>query len=463
MLGQPAAYAAMKDSGLAWIGEVPEHWQQRKLRTVLRQVAERNRPDLPLLSVVREKGVILRDVANREENRNVVPDDLSNYKVVRPGQLALNKMKAWQGSYGVSLFDGVVSPAYFVFDVEDVTPEFLHLALRSRAYVPFFAQASEGVRVGQWDLSSSGLKEIPFLVPTPAEQKAISRYLRYLDSRILVHARSKQQLVSLLASEHKAAVDQLVLRGLRPLTPSRASGVNWIGEIPAHWDVLRAKYLFREVDDRTATGAETHLSMSQRLGLVPSDMVEERTLVSESYAGGKLCKTGDLVLNRLKAHLGVFAVARQDGVISPDYTVLRPCRPLSVDYYEAVLRSNACRAEFRVRAKGIVEGFWRLYTDDFYDIRLPVPPLDEQMEIARSLQSRATALESVTSRAEREIELLREYRVRMVVDVVTGKRDVTAVAAALPDVLENIGIIEQELDEAQCARGDAPMEDLDGD
>jgi len=125
--------------------------------------------------------------------------------------------------------------------------------------------------------------------------------------------------------------------------------------------------------------------MSQKLGLVPSSTLEHRTLVSASYAGGKLCERDDLVLNRLKAHLGVFATARQSGVISPDYTVLRKTRELNVRYYEHVLRSPPCRGELRIRAKGLVEGFWRLYTDDFGDIRLPVPPADEQRAIVRFL------------------------------------------------------------------------------
>lgn len=111
-------YPSTKDSGVSWLGEVPRHWEVRKLRSVLRSVTARNRPDLPLLSVVREKGVILRDVTNKDENHNYVPDDLSNYKVVRTGQFVMNKMKAWQGSYGVSPCDGIVSPAYFVFDIE---------------------------------------------------------------------------------------------------------------------------------------------------------------------------------------------------------------------------------------------------------------------------------------------------------------------------------------------------------
>lgn len=146
-------YSLMKDSGVPWLGEVPEHWEARKLRQILNQNTQRNRPDLPLLSVVREKGVIKRDINSKDENYNYIPDDLSNYKVVRSGQFAMNKMKAWQGSYGISKYDGIISPAYFVFDVDGVEVDFFHVAIRSKAYVPFFTQASDGVRIGQWDLS----------------------------------------------------------------------------------------------------------------------------------------------------------------------------------------------------------------------------------------------------------------------------------------------------------------------
>ena len=169
-----------------------------------------------------------------------------------------------------------------------------------------------------------------------------------------------------------------MIADLKPYPELRGSGVDWLGPIPAAWECVRARRLFREIDRRSESGSETHLSMSQELGLVPSSQVEHRTLISESYAGGKLCEQGDLVLNRLKAHLGVFACAKQSGVISPDYTVLRQRSPMVERYFEQILKSPACRGELRVRAKGIVEGFWRLYTDDFYEIRLPRPPLAEQ-------------------------------------------------------------------------------------
>ena len=131
--GELKPYPGMKDSGVEWLGKVPEHWEVRKLRHTIRSVAERNRPDLPLLSVVREKGVIVRDVSDKDENHNFIPDDLTNYKVVKRFQFAMNKMKAWQGSYGVSNFYGIVSPAYFVFDLEGANPNYFHTAIRSKA------------------------------------------------------------------------------------------------------------------------------------------------------------------------------------------------------------------------------------------------------------------------------------------------------------------------------------------
>jgi len=213
-----------------------------------------------------------------------------------------------------------------------------------------------------------------------------------------------------------------MIDGLRPYAEIKPSGPPWLGDVPAHWDVLRSKYAFREVDSRSTTGEETHLSMSQRLGLVPANQVE-KSLVSESYVGAKLVKTDDLVLNRLKAHLGVFAYAKQPGLISPDYTVLRPKPGADVKFFEYVLKSPACRAELRTRAKGIVEGFWRLYTDDFYDIRLPMPPLDEQRLIVRFLDWHGAQTAKLLRAKKKIIALLNEQKQAIIHRAVTRGLD----------------------------------------
>lgn len=182
---------------LAWIGVVPDGWQVVKLRQILSPFSERNHSDMPLLSVVREKGVIVRNVADKEENHNYVPEDLSGYKLVKKGQFAINKMKAWQGSYSVSKFDGIVSPAYFVFDLNlNINKDFFNRAIRSKTYVSYFGRASDGIRVGQWDLSMQRMKEIPFLVPSRDEQDQIVRFLDWKVSEInkLISGRSHHVL-----------------------------------------------------------------------------------------------------------------------------------------------------------------------------------------------------------------------------------------------------------------------------
>ena len=203
----------MKDSGVEWIGEVPEEWEITKLGLCLMPVSIKNRADLPLLSVVREKGVVLRDVENKEANHNFIPDDLSNYKVVEKGQFAMNKMKAWQGSYGVSQYTGIVSPAYYVFKLRNIEPDFFHIAIRSKStYVPFFIQASDGVRIGQWDLSKTRMKEIPFYVPPKNEQKEIVEYINESNFKIDEAIDLQQQQIEKL-KEYKATIIDSVVTG----------------------------------------------------------------------------------------------------------------------------------------------------------------------------------------------------------------------------------------------------------
>ena len=308
---------------------------------------------------------------------------------------------------------------------------FANVIFRNRVMVTQYLISSRGVGSIQRNLYWPHLKRVVFPSPPLPEQAAIVRYLDHVDRRIQRYIRAKQKLIKLLEEQKQALIHQIVTRGLDPNVRLKPSGVEWLGDVPEHWGVQRARYIFHEVDQRSLDGSEQHLSMSQRLGLVPSHLVENRTLVSESYARGKLCRAGDLVLNRLKAHLGVFALAQQSGVISPDYTVLRPNKVTKTEYYEQVLRSPSCRGEFRKRAKGIVEGFWRLYTDDFNEISLPLPPKDEQCSIVEWIRSSRSRTDRSVAVAEREIDLLREYRTRLIADVVTGKRDVREAAASL--------------------------------
>ena len=188
----------MKDSGISWIGMIPEHWEMKQLRSFLTLFTEKNHGDAQLLSITREQGVVERDKDDKEGNHNYVPDDLSGYKYIEKGDFAINKMKAWQGSYAVSEYNGIVSPAYYTCKLKGVNNDFFSKAIRSKAYVPFFTQYSKGIRVGQWDLDPNALKSIPFILPPVDEQCAI---VAYIDE--------KCKKIDTLVSELQAEIDNM--------------------------------------------------------------------------------------------------------------------------------------------------------------------------------------------------------------------------------------------------------------
>ena len=177
-------HVKMKTTNIPWLKEIPEHWERTTLRKFLRLFSEKNHGDKQLLSVTREQGVIVRDIESKEGNHNFIPDDLSGYKYVQIGDFVINKMKSWQGSYGVSNYEGIVSPAYYTCKLEGIDRTFFNLAIRSKIYVSFFGRYSKGIRVDQWDLSPFALTSIPFAVPPLSEQKQIVSYLDVKCSKI---------------------------------------------------------------------------------------------------------------------------------------------------------------------------------------------------------------------------------------------------------------------------------------
>ena len=442
-------YPTYKPSGVEWLGAVPEHWDVHKLRSILTGVTERNRPELPLLSVVREKGIILRDVANMDENHNFIPDDLTNYKVVHKGQFAMNKMKAWQGSYGVSRHAGIVSPAYFIFDISEVTRDYFHVAVRSKSYVPFFTQASDGVRIGQWDLSQARMREIPLLVPSNAEQAAIVRYLDHADRRIRRYIRAKQKLVKLLEEQkqvliHRAVTGRVDVRTGRPYPAYKDSGVEWLGEVPQGWQRCR----LRNIVSMVTTGSRGWASYASDTGplfirvanlsrgslRLRFDDLVRLDLPITSEAGRTRIEAGDLLLS-VTAYIGSVGVAPEgfeEAYVSQHVARCRPLPGMHARWLGYVLLSTVGQTHGQMSLYGGTKD--GLSLDDVKNYPILLPPQHEQEQAVRWIEGGLSGLVKIGDGAKRQIELVREYRTRLVADVVTGKLDVREAAARLPEV-----------------------------
>ncbi len=354
------------------------------------------------------------------------------YTVVFPNDIMIN---------GLNLnYDFVSQRIALVKEKGIITSAYIALRLRNQTkvnvrYYCYLFKAMDAQKVFhgmgtgiRLTLSFKELKSVMLPVPPRPEQDQIVRFLDWKVSSINKLISVKRKQIALLHKRQSVHISHIITHGLRNDVAAKDSGTEWLGDIPEHWQAMRCKYLFTERDKRSQDGLEQHLSMSQKYGLVPDSQLDERRMLSESYMGGKLCDKDDLVLNRLKAHLGVFALAPQSGVISPDYTVLRPnTERLLPSFAETVLKSDCCRGELRIRVRGIIEGFWRLYTDDFNTIVLPVPPLDEQAEIMEYIVEFRDKAKKYEDTLTQEISSLQELKARLISDTVTGKIDVRGI------------------------------------
>ena len=416
-------YPELKESGAGWLGKVPVHWQVRKLRHTMRTVAQRNRPDLPLLSVVRKRGVVIRDVSNRDENHNYIPDDLTNYKVVKRHQFAMNKMKAWQGSYGVSNSDGIVSPAYYVFAIEGVDPGYFHVAIRSKTYVPYFARASDGVRIGQWDLSIPRMREIPFCVPPVAEQTTIVRFLDHADQRIRRYIRAKQKLIALLEEQkqaitHKIVRGQIDLRSGQPYSSYKDSGVEWLGYVPRHWEMRRLKTLCSMKSGEAIT--QESIEPMGEFPVYGGNGIR-------GYTSNYTHEGNSVLIGRQGALCGNVHVARGQFWASEHAVVVTLNSGIVLGWFSAILdRMNLNQYSIAAAQPGLaVERVMNLW--------LPVPPRHVQAAISRCLDKTVARFDASVAPARAEIALAEEYRIRLIADVVTGKLDVRETAVELPE------------------------------
>lgn len=414
----------MKDSGIEWIGEIPEGWEVSQLKYATRWKSEKGCPDAPVLSLYRDFGVVPKD--SRDDNHNVTSLDTSNYKVVDIGDLVINKMKAWQGSMAVSDYRGIVSPAYHVCSITSnkVNKRYLHHLLRNPAYLPEYARLSTGMRIGQWDLGFDDFKNIPFLIPPLDEQAKIADYLdngcASLDAMLSKTRSSIEEYKKL----KQAVITQAVTKGVRSEREMKDSGVAWIGTYPSNWKIIKIKWLLHERKDRSITGLEEPLSMSQKKGLIPTKDMDSIPNMASSFIGAKLVYKGDLVFNKLKAHLGVFSVSKYNGLVSPDYAVYHSTGPANLNFLELLFKTPQYINEFKKKSSGVGAGLTRLYTGDLYSIYCALPPLVEQEEIADYLDAKCAEIDKLIAKKEQLVKELENYKKSLIYEVVTGKREV---------------------------------------
>lgn len=431
-------YPAYKDSGVPWLGTVPKHWEVVPLFAIAQPRSFVNQECRELLSVYLGLGVIRFSEIN-EKRTNVTSEDLSKYQAVDPGDFVLNNQQAWRGSVGVSSYRGIVSPAYLVLSLDSgIHPGFANLLFREKAMVTQYLLCSKGVGSIQRNLYWPYLKRAVTILPPLAEQAAIADFLNYMDRRIRRYVRTRRKLIKLLEEQKQAIIQRAVTHGLDPNVRLKPSGIEWVGDVPRHWEVrrvkqlcqiLRGKFTHRPRNDSSLyDGSYPFIQTGEVARAAKSITSFKQTLNERGLAVSKMFPAGTLVMT-IAANIGDVAILTFDACFPDSIVGFVPQASVDRDYLYYVFR--AMKPEFLREAPVNTQG--NLNIDRIGSRYVAVPPTSEQREIVCHVERSTLGLNHAVLHAQREIDLLQEYRSRVVTDVVTGKLDVREAAARLPE------------------------------
>lgn len=416
----------MKDSGIEWVGAIPNHWRVSKIKQIVRWKSVKGQPDLPVLSLYRDYGVIPKD--SRDDNHNVTSLDTSGYKVVEHGDLVINKMKAWQGSLAVSEYNGIVSPAYHICKItsENICKKYLHYLLRDASYLPEYMRLSTGLRVGQWDLSFDDFKNIPFLVPPLAEQERIAAFLDAECAEIDAVLEKTRASIEEYKKLKQAVITQAVTKGIRSDRPMKDSGIEWIGEIPAEWDVLNLvahTSMLTPMRDRPENldgpipwvrieDFEGKYIESSKAGLgVSMKTVKEMNL--KVYPVGTILCTSSCIM-------GKCAIVSRELVSNQRFIGIIPDQTTDKTYLYYLMTSNAERMNFL--STGALQA--NLSRSAFEHLKVQFPPYSEQQEIAAYLDDKCEKIDELILKKQQYLTEIENYKKSLIYEYVTGKREV---------------------------------------
>ena len=428
----------MKYSGIPYLGPVPASWDVQKLRYSVKWKSEKGYPDAEVLALYRDYGVIPK--SSRDDNHNVTSLDTSTYKYVEIGDFVINKMKAWQGSMGVSSYSGIISPAYHVCSItnDDIHRPYFHYLLRNVAYLPEFARLSTGLRIGQWDLSFDDFRNLPFLLPDKPEQERIANLL---DTRCADIDKVIEQTCATIEEYKKlkqAIITEAVTKGVRGARPMKPSGVEWIGDIPEEWNVCSIKLGVSKVGSgkTPSGGAEVYLNegvlflRSQNIydtGL----QLDNATYISESTdeeMSSTRVYAGDVLLNITGGSIGRCCVYPADlppANVNQHVCIIRTVNSIfTADYMHYFWISFAGKTSIQLyQTGGNREG---MSADAIKNTLIPRMDISEQQEITIYLDTKCAEIDRIIQKKEQLIEELGSYKKSLIYEYVTGKKEVTA-------------------------------------
>lgn len=404
----------MKDSGIEWIGKIPKEWGIVKFKYL-------------------HNGLNTGEAIDKEYWESDAGPNAFYTAGLTPIRTGYSNFPTWKetGENDLLLARNGTPYVYLPVSKAYYTDHIIRAAMSrhvNRRFIRYCLQQSiasivvDSVSIPTWSATLWNNQILTW--PSAIEQERIAAFLDAECAEIDTVLEKTRASIEEYKKLKQAVITQAVTKGIRGDRPMKDSGIEWIGEIPAEWDVIRVKQLLKERNERSKEGKEEPLSMSQKVGLVPTKFLESIPNMASSFVGAKLAYVDDLVFNKLKAHLGVFSVSRYNGLVSPDYAVYCSTGKSNLKYLEYIFKTPQCIGEFRKKSTGIAAGLMRLYTEGLFSIYLPYPALSEQEEIAEYLNEKCAGIDALIVKKQQYLTEIENYKKSLIYEYVTGKKEV---------------------------------------
>lgn len=414
-------YNEYKDSGVQWLGEIPSHWKIRRIKWLFREEDEKNvNLTYQLLSFSRNKGIIPFSAINEKAPS---ASDLSKYKVLHEGQLLENRMQAWSGMFGCSHIEGCVSPDYSVFSPYDsnVVTEYYACLFRIPIFVQQFANASKGIGDGFNRLYTPQFHKIYAIVPSTIEQHAIVFYLDTKCSKLDMFISNKEKKITLLQEMKQRVIADAVTRGLNPNVKFMPTNISWLPEIPENWEMVRNKSFMKPTEEKVGKRRDLTLLSLTKQGVIVRDLTEGKGKFPKDFESYLVVKPNNLVfcLFDIDETPRTVGLVHNDGMLTGAYSNFeideRIVLPEFAYYYYLQVDNIKGLRPYYTGLRKVVRA------NTFSMLRIPVPPIEEQHAIVSYITERVAKIDSLLEKLNKEIECIKEYKQRLISDVVTGQ------------------------------------------
>ena len=424
-------YPSYKNSGVEWLGDVPDEWDIYPFWHLFNRKEITNKTQEQLLSVYLDRGVILHSEGGGMVHKPA--DNLEKYQLVEVNDFVMNNQQAWRGSVGVSPYKGIVSPAYLIFSFNKkiCAPKFFKYFLRDKGVVDQFMIASMSVGTIQRQVKWHLLKTIQLSIPSLIEQNTIANFLDTETARIDNLIAKQEKLIELLEEQRKSIISHAVTKGLNPNAPMKDSGVEWLGEVPEHWNLKPIKFLAKTNQLTLAENTDENYeiqyvdigSVSRTNGI---EKIETILFKDAPSRARRIVKDGDIIVSTVRTYLKAIAYIEnppKNLIVSTGFAVLNPIRTVIFPQYaKFTFLAEQFIAEVIAKSKGI--SYPAITATELADIKIALPPLNEQKVILQYLLEENLKMNKLISKQNQLIEKLKEYRASIISHAVTGKIDV---------------------------------------